>query len=219
MAALKNTPIVEYHIELGAKMVPTSGWNMPLHYGEGIIAEHRHTRKACSVFDMCHKGEFRIAGRKRSARWTASWPGPVADLPVGGCRYNFLLDDDGGVRDDLLAFRMADDDLFLVVNAGNTLADANWIRERLPERGAEFYDLSADIAMLDLQGPRSADVLLELGMKLSDLPAISMCRWPIWTASAASSAGPAAPANWALRSISTRSTPTSCGICFSPPTR
>lgn len=170
MAALKNTPIVEYHIELGAKMVPTSGWNMPLHYGEGIIAEHRHTRKACSVFDMCHKGEFRIAGPEAVRAMDRILARPVADLPVGGCRYNFLLDDDGGVRDDLLAFRMADDDLFLVVNAGNTFADANWIRERLPERGAEFYDLSADIAMLDLQGPRSADVLLELGMKLSDLP-------------------------------------------------
>lgn len=170
MAALKNTPIVEYHIELGAKMVPTSGWNMPLHYGEGIIAEHRHTRKACSVFDMCHKGEFRIAGPEAVRAMDRLLARPVADLPVGGCRYNFLLDDDGGVRDDLLAFRMADDDLFLVVNAGNTFADANWIRERLPERGAEFYDLSADIAMLDLQGPRSADVLLELGMKLSDLP-------------------------------------------------
>lgn len=91
MAALKNTPIVEYHIELGAKMVPTSGWNMPLHYGEGIIAEHRHTRKACSVFDMCHKGEFRIAGPEAVRAMDRILARPVADLPVGGCRYNFLL--------------------------------------------------------------------------------------------------------------------------------
>ena len=83
MSALKNTPLVEYHIELGAKMVPHAGWNMPQQYPEGIIAEHRHTRSACSIFDNCHMGEFRLAGPGAVAFADRLTARPLSDLPVG----------------------------------------------------------------------------------------------------------------------------------------
>ena len=171
MSALKNTPLVEYHIELGAKMVPHAGWNMPQQYPEGIIAEHRHTRAACSIFDNCHMGEFRLAGPGAVAFADRLTARPLADLPVGRCRYNLLLNEAGGVIDDIIAFRMAEDDFFWVVNAANTAVDAAWIKAHLPESGVLFQDLSADLAKLDLQGPKSADVLGALGFDVAQLPA------------------------------------------------
>ena len=171
MSALKNTPLVEYHIELGAKMVPHAGWNMPQQYPEGIIAEHRHTRAACSIFDNCHMGEFRLAGPGAVAFADRLTARSLADLPVGRCRYNLLLNEAGGVIDDIIAFRMAEDDFFWVVNAANTAVDAAWIKAHLPESGVLFQDLSADLAKLDLQGPKSADVLGALGFDVAQLPA------------------------------------------------
>ncbi len=169
MSALKNTPLVEYHIELGAKMVPFAGWNMPVQY-EGILAEHRHTRSRCSVFDICHMGEFRIAGPGAAQAVDRLLLRPVADQKVGSCRYNLLLTPEGGVLDDLIVYRMEEEDFFIVVNAGNTALDAAEFKAKLPE-GIEFQDLSADLAKLDLQGPDSAKVLAELGVAPADLPA------------------------------------------------
>ena len=170
MSALKNTPLVEYHIELGAKMTPFAGWNMPVQYPGGILSEHRHTRKYCSVFDICHMGEFRIAGPKAVGAMDGLLARPCLDLPVGKCRYNLLLNDDGGVLDDLIVYRMAEDDLMIVVNAGNIASDMNWIEHHLPLDGAEFHNLSDLLAKLDLQGPQSAEVLGKLGVDPATLP-------------------------------------------------
>ena len=176
MSALKNTPLAEYHAELGAKMVPFAGWNMPVQYPGGILAEHRHTREACSLFDICHMGEFRIAG-PQAAAFDRLLARPVIDLAVGSCRYNFLLNDDGGVLDDLIVYRMAEDDFFVVVNAGNIDSDAAWIGAHLPPEGVEFRNLSDSIAKLDLQGPKSAEVLAKIGVNPKELPAYF--RWKI----------------------------------------
>ncbi len=170
MSALKNTPLVEYHIELGAKMVPFAGWNMPLQYPDGSIAEHRHTRKFCSVFDGCHMGKFRIAGAKAVAAMDGLLACPVTGLAVGCCQRNLLLSDDGGVLDDLIVCRMAEDDLMLTGNAGNTASDMAWIEHRLPPEGAELHNLSDLLAKLELQGPASAEVLGRLGVDVKELP-------------------------------------------------
>ena len=190
MSALKNTPLVEYHIELGAKMVPFAGWNMPVQYPEGIIAEHRHTRKYCSVFDICHMGEFRIAGPKAVAVMDGILARPSADLAVGSCRYNLLLDDDGGVLDDLIVYRMAEDDLMLVVNAGNITSDMAWIEHRLPLEGVEFH-ISPTFSPSSISGADGRGSAGETsGSTPRRCPRIFIGRRWKSTASAASSAAP-----------------------------
>ena len=97
MGALKTTPLTGYEIELGAKMTPRAGWNTALYYPEGIIAEHRHTRSACSVFDLCSYGKLRVAGKEAAPALDTLFARPAADLGIGRCRRNFMLSETGGV--------------------------------------------------------------------------------------------------------------------------
>ena len=169
MSALKNTPLVEAHIALGAKMVPFAGWNMPVQYPGGILAEHRHTRTECSIFDISHMGEFRAAGAGAAAALDRALARPSSDLKIGSCRYNLLLDEAGGVLDDLIVYRMEEEDFFLVVNAGNIASDFSALQTRLPE-SLELQNFSDDLAKFDVQGPKSAAVLEKLGLAPSELP-------------------------------------------------
>ena len=169
MGALKNTPLVEEHVVLGAKMVPFAGWNMPVQYPGGILAEHRHTRTQCSIFDISHMGEFRIAGAGAASALDRALARASSDLKIGSCRYNLLLNEAGGVLDDLIVYRMAEEDFFLVVNAGNIASDFSTLQKRLPET-AEAQNLSDDLAKFDLQGPKAAAVLEKLGLEVSKLP-------------------------------------------------
>lgn len=169
MGALKNTPLAEAHTAMGAKMVPFAGWNMPVQYPGGILAEHRHTRAECSLFDISHMGEFRAAGAGAAAALDGALARSSGDLKIGSCRYNLLLNDAGGVLDDLIVYRMDEEDFFLVVNAGNIASDFAVLRTRLPET-IELRDLSDELAKFDLQGPRSAEVLGKLGLPAAELP-------------------------------------------------
>lgn len=169
MGALKNTPLAEAHVALGAKMVPFAGWNMPVQYPGGILAEHKHTRTQCSIFDISHMGEFRVAGNGAAAALDGALARSSSDLKVGSCRYNLLLNAKGGVLDDLIVYRMDAEDFFLVVNAGNIASDFSALRERLPE-ALTLENLSDALAKFDIQGPRSAEVLEKLGLKGSELP-------------------------------------------------
>ncbi|OGV53430.1 MAG: glycine cleavage system protein T [Lentisphaerae bacterium GWF2_52_8] len=169
-ASLKSTPLRERHIALGAKMVPFSGWEMPVQYQEGILAEHKQTREQCSLFDICHMGEFRVRGKEAAAALDRSLARAVADQKEGSCRYNFLLDEDGMVLDDLIVYRISAEEFFIVVNAGTRENDAAVFRARLPEE-VSFEDESDATAKLDLQGPASASVLEKLGLDIKKLPA------------------------------------------------
>ncbi|WP_176012580.1 glycine cleavage system aminomethyltransferase GcvT [Victivallis sp. Marseille-Q1083] len=166
---LQRTVLAGRQVALGARMVPFAGWEMPVQYSDGIIAEHQHTRNAVSLFDICHMGEFQIRGTGAVAALDRLLARPVLDQPIGSCRYNFLLNDAGGVLDDLVVYRMAADDCFLVVNAGTRAADAAHLRALLPA-GVTLVDLSDGLAKLDLQGPRSAEVLAQLGVPAASLP-------------------------------------------------
>ncbi|MDD3154131.1 MAG: glycine cleavage system aminomethyltransferase GcvT [Victivallaceae bacterium] len=166
---LQKTALFEEHIGIGAKMVPFAGWNMPVNYVDGIIAEHEHTRKSVSLFDICHMGEFRIAGKGAAAALDRILARGVLDQAVGVCRYNFLLNDEGGTIDDLVVYKMAEDDFFVVVNASGIGPDAQRFQSELPE-GIGFEDLSPAIAKLDLQGPLSAEVMEKLGVEKAALP-------------------------------------------------
>lgn len=168
-AEILNTPLVECHKALGARMVPFSGWNMPVQYSEGILAEHKHTREKAGLFDICHMGEFRVTGKNAIEALDKIFARPVFNQRIGLCRYNFLLNEDGKVLDDLIVYRLAEDDFFIVVNAGTRANDAEMIQRQLPE-DIVFEDVSDLTAKLDLQGPLAADILIQAGLEACDLP-------------------------------------------------
>ena len=150
---MKNTPLHEEHIALGARMAEFGGWDMPIQY-EGILAEHQHTRTKTGLFDICHMGEFELSGPTAAADLENLLTMKISTLAVGQCRYGFMLNEQGGVIDDLTCYRLGEERYMLVVNAATLEADAAWIRQHLsPE--TVFTDRSDKLAKLDLQGPQA----------------------------------------------------------------
>jgi aminomethyltransferase len=163
---LKHTPLHALHVQLGARMVPFAGYDMPVQYPTGILAEHQHTRSAAGLFDVSHMGQAILAGpdHETVARaLEALVPADILGLAPGRQRYTQLLNDDGGIIDDLMVTRPTDpkDDgtLFLVVNAGCKDGDYAHIAARLPA-GVKLEP--NDRALLALQGPKAAQVLARL---------------------------------------------------------
>jgi len=154
---MKKTPLYHEHLAAGARMVPFGGWEMPVQYA-GILKEHHHTRTAVSVFDIGHMGEFEVRGPTAAADLDRLLTLAVASLEVGQCRYGFLLNEAGGVLDDLTCYRLGEDRFYLVVNAATIEKDAAWIQARLSPR-TEFTDLSPQTAKLDVQGPQAREAL------------------------------------------------------------
>ena len=166
---LLKTPLADEHVSLGARMVPFAGWYMPVQYKEGILAEHRHTREHVSLFDICHMGEFSVRGVGVADVLDQALARSVADQKVGSCRYNFLLNEQGGVIDDLIVYRMGDENFLIVVNAARIDVDFATLRQRVPSVFA-MENMSDRTAKFDLQGPESADVLVSLGIDAAALP-------------------------------------------------
>ncbi len=152
-----ETPISAWHRAQGAKMAPFAGWDMPIQY-TGILAEHEHTRKAASLFDICHMGEFTLCGEGAAAALSCAVTHNLDTLKVGKCRYGFLLNEDGNILDDLIVYRMGDNDFMLVVNGACTQSDFAALKARMPA-SVTFTDISASMAKIDLQGPQSLDAL------------------------------------------------------------
>jgi aminomethyltransferase len=165
---MQLTPLNGHHRALGALMAPFGGWDMPIQY-EGIIAEYRWCREQAALFDICHMGEFRFTGDIVASGLEDLFTFSVAAIPVGRSKYGFLLNEQGGIIDDLIVFRLAVDEVMIVVNAATAPNDFTVIQSRL--RGGTCTDISADTAKLDLQGPQSRDVLIRvLGDYVADLP-------------------------------------------------
>lgn len=141
-------------------MVDFAGWEMPLLY-QGIIPEHNHTRHQVSIFDICHMGEFEISGPTAESDLQSLLTQSVPSIQEGVGSYGYLTDENGGVIDDLICFRMAPDRFWLVVNAGTAAADAAWITSHL-SKTTIFNDISSATAKIDIQGPRTLDVLEQL---------------------------------------------------------
>lgn len=155
-----KTALYDEHLALKAKIVDFAGWKMPLLY-TGIIPEHQHTRTRASIFDICHMGEFELKGPTAEADLERLLTQPIGSLSSGAGSYGFMLNEKGGVIDDLVCFRLADDCFWLVVNAGNIAKDAAWIKEHISD-STSFNDLSASLAKIDIQGPESYKVLTQL---------------------------------------------------------
>ena len=165
---MKTTPLHGEHVALGARMAEFGGWDMPIQY-EGILAEHEHTRTQTGLFDICHMGEFELTGPAAVADIESLLTMKVSTLAVGQCRYGFMLNEQGGVIDDLTCYRLGEERYMLVVNAATLEGDAAWIRQHLSS-GTAFTDLSDGTAKLDVQGPTSrAEMEKVFGKKLPEL--------------------------------------------------
>lgn len=161
MSSLLETPLAPWHRAHGAKMAEFAGWNMPIQYPDGILAEHLHTREQAGLFDICHMGEFLVQGKGSANALAGAVTMNIATLKSGRCRYGFLLNEQGGICDDLIVYRLGEESFMLVVNAACRASDLKAIKERVGS-GILVEDLSDSTAKIDLQGPLSFTVLEQI---------------------------------------------------------
>ena len=162
-ALLLHTPLHSLHLELGARMVPFAGYSMPVQYPAGVLAEHLHTRASAGLFDVSHMGQLRLVGAQAAAAFESLMPIDVMDLPVGKQRYGLLLNEAGGILDDLMFVNrdMAGaGDIFVIVNGACKVADIAHIQSRIGTR-CEVIPCP-ELALLALQGPLAARALQRL---------------------------------------------------------
>ena len=157
---MKNTALTHIHESLGAKMVPFAGYMMPVQY-EGINIEHETVRNSVGVFDVSHMGEFHLKGKNALALIQKVTSNDASVLVDGKIQYSCLPNNDGGIVDDLLVYRITEDHYFLVVNASNIEKDWNWISSH-NDLGVEMTNVSDDLSLLAVQGPKASEALQSL---------------------------------------------------------
>jgi aminomethyltransferase len=157
---MKSTALVNKHIALGAKMVPFAGYNMPVQY-EGVNAEHETVRNAVGVFDVSHMGEFLLTGENALALIQKVATNDAATLTIGRAQYSCMPNGKGGIVDDLIIYRMKEEQYLLVVNASNIEKDWNWISSH-NDLGVEMKNLSDDYSLLAIQGPKAVEAMQAL---------------------------------------------------------
>lgn len=157
---MKNTPLTEKHISLGAKMVPFAGYNMPVQY-EGINAEHATVRNGVGVFDVSHMGEFILKGENALDLIQRVCSNDASKLYDGKIQYSCLPNENGGIVDDLLVYRIDELTYMLVVNASNIEKDWNWI-QKFNTKGVEMHNISDKTSLFAIQGPKAAEALQSL---------------------------------------------------------
>ncbi len=157
--SLLLTPLNDLHIALGARMVPFAGYSMPVQYPAGLMAEHLHTRSAAGLFDVSHMGQLRLVGPDAAAAFESLIPVDVIDLPVGKQRYGLLLNDEGGIIDDLMFFKR-EADIFVIVNGACKVGDIAHIQSKIGTR-CQVIPMP-ERALLALQGPQAVNALSRL---------------------------------------------------------
>lgn len=165
---MKNTALTDVHVSLGAKMVPFAGYNMPVQYS-GINDEHETVRTAVGVFDVSHMGEFILKGPKAGDLIQRVSSNDVSKLYNGKVQYGYLPNENGGIVDDFLTYKIDDETYLLVVNASNVEKDWNWI-SKFNTEGVEMIDISDKTSLLAVQGPKAAEAL----QSLTDIELASM---------------------------------------------
>jgi aminomethyltransferase len=158
-ANLLTTPLNALHLELGARMVPFAGYSMPVQYPAGLVAEHHHTRNAAGLFDVSHMGQLRLAGPDAAAAFESLMPVDVMGLGINKQRYGLLLNDEGGIIDDLM-FVNRGEDIFVIVNGACKHGDLAHIQQRIGSRCT--IEPQFDRALLALQGPQAVTALQRL---------------------------------------------------------
>jgi len=157
---LKRTPLFDVHRQLGAKMVPFGGWEMPVQYA-GILEEHRAVRSKVGLFDVSHMGEFEIKGRGALEAVQHITTNDASRLGVGQVQYSALTTPEGTFVDDVTVYKFADDWYCLTVNASNIEKDFAWVRDHIPPT-SHVRNASEEVALLALQGPKAQEILQKL---------------------------------------------------------
>ncbi len=157
---MKNTALTKIHENLGAKMVPFAGYNMPVQY-EGVNAEHETVRNGVGVFDVSHMGEFLLTGENALALIQKVTSNDASVLEIGGAQYSCLPNNDGGIVDDLIVYKIKEDEYLLVVNASNIEKDWDWITSK-NDLGVQMRNLSDNYSLLAIQGPKAIEAMQSL---------------------------------------------------------
>lgn len=161
MSTARSTPLHDEHVALGASMTEFGGWMMPLRYGSDI-AEHTAVRSAAGLFDLSHMGEIEVSGPGAGAALDHALVGWLSTLEVGRARYSMIAQEDGAVVDDLVVYRTADETFLVVANAGNAEVVLAALEQRVSGFDARVTFTSPEVALVAVQGPRAAEILLSL---------------------------------------------------------
>lgn len=172
---MKNTALTHIHEQLGAKMVPFAGYNMPVSY-EGVKVEHETVRNGVGVFDVSHMGEFLITGPKALDLIQKISSNDATKLEDGKAQYCYFPNEEGGIVDDLIIYKIKDEEYLLVVNASNIDKDWAWI-EKHNTMGAEMRNISDDYSLLAIQGPKAIEAMQSLTSE--DLSAIKFYNFKV----------------------------------------
>lgn len=165
---MKTTPLHAKHLALKAKMAEFAGYDMPIQYEMGVLAEHNWTRERAGLFDVSHMGQIMVQGAGALSFWEKLTPSAIGKLGHNVAKYTVLTNEQGGIIDDLIVTRLADDKFFAVINAGCKDKDIAWLQSNLPDN-AKLLHLE-DRALLALQGPKAENVLREaLGVDAAEL--------------------------------------------------
>jgi aminomethyltransferase len=166
---MKKTPLSAVHEAANARMTDFGGWYLPVQY-EGILAEHKAVREHCGIFDTCHMGRIRVSGRDAASALSSALTIDACALRDGRCRYGFMLNERGGIIDDLIVYRSSQSDFMVVTNSATFEKDFSTLRSRIPG-GTAVEDIAIDSAKVDVQGPESPAIMKKLlNSDVSDMP-------------------------------------------------
>jgi aminomethyltransferase len=167
---LKVTPLIDLHKELGAKLVPFAGWNMPIQFS-GVLSEHICVREKVGLFDVSHMGEIEIKGKDAKSFLQFLLSNNMEKMLDGSVLYSLMCYESGGVVDDLLVYRFSENHYFLCVNASNSSKDYSWVEKQASSFNVNIKNISNETSQLALQGPFAKNVLQNLcDISLNDLP-------------------------------------------------
>ena len=161
---LLQTPLNGVHRELGARMVDFAGWDMPVQYPTGILAEHQAVRTSCGLFDLSHMGRVHVRGPDALALSQICCTRDLSKIRSGEAAYSVLCDADGGILDDVIGYVMGEREIVFVFNASNRISDTDWFAQQRDHLGLEAHleDRTLDTALIGVQGPRAQEVLSPL---------------------------------------------------------
>jgi aminomethyltransferase len=154
---LRRTPLHDRHVALGARMVPFAGWEMPVQY-EGVIPEHRAVRRDAGAFDVSHMGELEVEGPRATELLQSALSNDLGQIEPGQAQYTLLTNEQGGIVDDLIVYRLDPFRYLLIVNASNREAAYEWLKDR-ELRGSDVRDVSDEYGLIAVQGPRALERL------------------------------------------------------------
>ncbi len=156
----KKTALYEMHKKQNGKMVSYAGFSLPVQYELGLMEEHKAVRERCGLFDVSHMGEVLVKGKKALSYLNHLLSNDFTNMVDGQARYSLMLNESGGIIDDLIVYRIKEDEYFVVINASNVEKDVAWMKQFVIE-GTEILDVSSRVSQIAIQGPRSLDVMLK----------------------------------------------------------